>query len=100
VTFDTLRQKYSAANAIDNAYSWMAIGWTCAGQPVKAREMDQEILRRFPMTRHALYARKRLREPNGCSDLAQLYNWDYRAMSWRERNRIETIQDALKLQQR
>jgi hypothetical protein len=99
-TFNTLRQKYATANAVDNAYSWMAIGWTCVGQPVKAREIDQEILRRFPSTRHALYARKRLREPQACSDLEGLYMWDYRAMGWRERNRIDTIHDALKVNQR
>lgn len=95
-TFNTLQQKYAAANAVDNAYSWMAIGWTCAGQPVKARELDQEIVRRFPSTRHALFARKRLREPQACSGLEELYLWDYRAMGWRERNRIDTIHDALK----
>jgi tetratricopeptide (TPR) repeat protein len=99
-TFNTLRQKYTTANAIDNAYSWMAIGWTCAGQPVKARELDQEIVRRFPSTRHALFARKRLREPQACSGLEELYLWDYRAMGWRERNRIDTIHDALKVLQR
>lgn len=99
-TFDALRQKYATANAIDNAYSWMAIGWTCAGQPVKAREVDQEIVRRFPLTRHASYARKRLREPHACTELADLYMWDYRAMGWRERNRIDAIQDALKARQR
>jgi hypothetical protein len=99
-TFNTLRQKYATANAVDNAYSWMAIGWSCVGQPVKARELDQEIVRRFPMTRHALYARKRLGEPHACSDLEELYMWDYRAMGWRERNRIDTIHDALKVNQR
>ena len=99
-TFNTLRQKYATANAVDNAYSWMAIGWTCVGQPVKARELDQEIVRRFPSTRHALYARNRLREPQACSGLEGLYMWDYRAMGWRERNRIDTIHDALKVLQR
>ena len=99
-TFNTLLQKYATANAIDNAYSWMAIGWTCAGQPVKARELDQEIVRRFASTRHALYARKRLREPQACSGLEELYMWDYRAMGWRERNRIDTIHDALRVRQR
>ena len=99
-TFNTLREKYATANAVDNAYSWMAIGWTCAGQPVKARELDQEIVRRFSLKRHALYARKRLREPQACSGLEELYMWDYRAMGWRERNRIDTIHDALKANQR
>jgi hypothetical protein len=99
-TFNALRQKYATANAVDNAYSWMAIGWACVGQPVKAREIDQEIVRRFSSTRHALYARKRLREPQACSDLEGLYMWDYRAMGWRERHRIDTIHDALKINPR
>jgi hypothetical protein len=95
-TFDTLQQKYPAANSIDNAYSWMAIGWTCAGQPAKARAVDQEIIRRFPLTRHARFAAKRLQKPRACSDLEELYMWDYRAMTWRERNRIDNIHEALK----
>jgi hypothetical protein len=95
-TFNTLQQKYPAANAVDNAYSWMAIGWTCVGQPAKAREIDQQIVRRFALTRHAVFARKRLRDPQACADLEALYMWDYRAMDWRERNRVDTSQDALR----
>jgi hypothetical protein len=95
-TFNTLVQKYPAANAVDNAYSWMAIGWTCVGQPAKAREIDQQIVRRFALTRHALFARKRLRDPQTCADLEALYMWDYRAMDWRERNRVDTSHDALR----
>jgi hypothetical protein len=95
-TFNTLQQKYPAANAVDNAYSWMAIGWTCVGQPAKAREIDQQIVRRFALTRHALFARKRLRDPQACADLEALYTWDYRAMDWRERNRVDTSHDALR----
>jgi len=93
-TFDTLQHKYPAANAVDNAYSWMAIGWTCAGQPVKAREIDEQIVRRYTLTRHALFARKRLRDPQACANIE--YAWDYRAMLWRERNRIETSHASLK----
>ncbi|MDE5446384.1 hypothetical protein GWG65_34490 [Bradyrhizobium sp. CSA207] len=93
-TFNTLQQKYAAANAVDNAYSWMAIGWTCVGQPAKAREIDQQIIRRFALTRHALFARQRLRHPQACADLEALYAWDYRAMNWRERNRVDTSHDA------
>jgi hypothetical protein len=95
-TFNTLQQKYPAANAVDNAYSWMAIGWTCVGQPAKAREIDQQIVRRFALTRHAVFARKRLRDPQACADLEELYMWDYRAMDWRERNRVDTSHDALR----
>ena len=95
-TFNTLQQKYPAENAVDNAYSWVAIGWTCVGQPAKAREIDQQIVRRFALTRHALFARKRLRDPQACADLEALYTWDYRAMDWRERNRVDTSHDALR----
>jgi tetratricopeptide (TPR) repeat protein len=98
-TFNALRQKFPTGNAVDNAYSWMAIGWTCAGQPVTARKVNEEIVRLFPLTRHASYARERLREPHACSDLRELYDWDYRAMSWRERNRIYVIQHALGVHQ-
>jgi hypothetical protein len=95
-TFNMLQQKYAAANAVDNAYSWMAIGWTCVGQPAKAREIDQQIARRFALTRHALFARKRLRDPQACADMEALYAWDYRAMDWRERNRVDISHDALR----
>jgi tetratricopeptide (TPR) repeat protein len=98
-TFNALRHKFPTGNAVDNAYSWMAIGWTCAGQPVKARKLNEEIIRLFPLTRHARYAHERLREPHACSDLQELYDWDYQAVSWRERNRIDLIQHALELHQ-
>ncbi len=62
-TFDSLRKRYPRSNALDNAYSWMAIGWTCSGQPVKALEVDQEIIRLFPLTRHARFARERSKTP-------------------------------------
>ncbi|MFO1101417.1 MAG: hypothetical protein U1E20_00770 [Methylocystis sp.] len=94
-TFDRLRRRYPGANAIDNAYSWMAIGWTCAGQPTRAREIDQEVVRLFPLTRHARYAGERMENPAACKNLEELYLWDYWAMRWRERNRINTIQDSL-----
>jgi tetratricopeptide (TPR) repeat protein len=90
--FESLQQLYPGSNALDNAYSWMAIGWTCVGQPVKAREIDEQIVRLFPLTRHARYAQKRMQSPQACAALLELYNWDYHAMLWRERNRIDTIQ--------
>jgi len=94
-TFNELRQRYPTGNAIDNAYSWMAIAWTCVGRPEKAREVNQEIVRLFPLTRHAGYARARLREPHMCSDMNELYDWDHHAVVWRERNRIALIQASL-----
>lgn len=91
-TFDTLRQRYPKANAIDNAYSWMAIGWSCIGRPLEARDIGQQTVRLFPLTRHARYARERIRNPAACG----LYMWDHWAMRWRERDRIDGIQESLK----
>ncbi|MCP4314783.1 MAG: hypothetical protein GY789_01765 [Hyphomicrobiales bacterium] len=91
-TFDLLRRRFPNANALDNAHSWMAIGWTCKGRPDKAREIDRQILRLFPLTRHAGYARQRTENPKACLELRNYYAWDYEAMRWRERNRIDTIQ--------
>lgn len=96
-TFDILRQRYPNGNAIDNAYSWMAIGWACTGQPLKAREIDQQIVRLFPSTRHARFARERLDKPTNCEALSEFFNWDYEAMLWRGRTRINVIQESLKL---
>jgi tetratricopeptide (TPR) repeat protein len=93
LTFNDLLQKFPTGNAVDNAYSWMAIGWTCSGQPVKARAVNQDIVRLFPYTRHARYARQRLKEPHRCSDMQ--FIWDYNAMKWRQRTRIDVIQYAL-----
>jgi hypothetical protein len=93
-TFNDLLQKFPTGNAVDNAYSWMAIGWTCSG-PVKARAVNQDIVRLFPATRHAGYARQRLKKPHRCSDMQELFNWDYNAMNWRQRTRIDVIQYAL-----
>src|SRR5262249_29159846 len=98
-TFNDLLQKFPRGNAVDNAYSWMAIGWTCSGQPVKARTVNQDIVRRFPATRHDRYARQRLKEPHRCSDMEGLFNWDYNAMNWRQRTRIDVIQSALSAHQ-
>jgi uncharacterized protein YecT (DUF1311 family)/tetratricopeptide (TPR) repeat protein len=95
-TFDTIRQRFPKGNAIDNAYSWMAIGWTCKGEPLKARNIDQEIVRLFPLSRHARYARKRIRNPAACGALKELYMWDHWAMRWRDRDRIDSIQESLK----
>jgi tetratricopeptide (TPR) repeat protein len=98
-TFNDLLQKFPTGNAVDNAYSWMAIGWTCSGQPVKARAINQDIVRLFPATRHAGYSRQRLKEPHRCSDMQTLFDWDYNAMNWRQRTRIDVIQYALAARQ-
>ncbi|MBG0802204.1 hypothetical protein IYW40_12060 [Methylocystis sp. H4A] len=95
-TFDALRRDHPRGNAIDNAYSWMAIGWTCAGQPAKARQIDKEIIRLFLFTRHARYARERIQNPSACEALYELFKWELEAMNWRQRNRIDIIQSTLK----
>ena len=95
-TFNSLQQRYPDANALDNAHSWMAIGWSCKGRPDKAREIDLQIIRFFPLTRHARFARERIQNPQACSAMNRFYQWDYQAMLWRERNRIDTIQASLR----
>ena len=62
-TFRTLIQKYPTGNAVDNAYGWMAILYRCVGRTQDALSMNREILRRFPLTRHAIYARDRMAKP-------------------------------------
>lgn len=63
-TFQVLLQKYPNGNAIDNAYSWMEIIYRCAGRKQDAQTMNVEIVRRFPLTRHAKYARDRIANPD------------------------------------
>jgi tetratricopeptide (TPR) repeat protein len=63
LTFKTLIQKYPNGNAVDNAYGWMAILYRCTGRTQDALTMNREILRRFPLTRHAKYARERMANP-------------------------------------
>jgi tetratricopeptide (TPR) repeat protein len=65
-TFRTLVDRYSNSNAIDNAYSWMAIILRCKGQFDEAQKLNREIIRRFPLTRHAGYAKERLADPKTC----------------------------------
>ncbi len=59
-TFKRLLDLYPNGNAVDNAYSIMARSLACAGRKDEARKMDQEIIRRFPLTRHADDAKGRL----------------------------------------
>lgn len=63
-TFRDLLGKYPNGNALDNAHSWMAIALRCADRRSEAQSMNREIIRRFPMTRHAKYARDRLAHPD------------------------------------
>jgi tetratricopeptide (TPR) repeat protein len=73
-TFKKLITDYPNGNAVDNAYSWMAIILRCNKRLPEAEKMNREIIRRFPMTRHAAYAKARLTEPETCT--AQAYSED------------------------
>jgi hypothetical protein len=73
-TFNKLVSTYPNGNAVDNAYSWMAIILRCNGQLQEADKMNREIIRRFGMTRHAAYAKQRMADPKTCS--AEAYSKD------------------------
>jgi hypothetical protein len=62
-TFRKLVDKYPTSNAIDNAYTWMAIIFRCEGRIEDAQGINREIIRRFPLTRHAGYAKERKENP-------------------------------------
>ena len=66
-TFNKLVSSYPNGNAIDNAYSWMGIILRCNGQLDEAEKINREITRRFPLTRHAGYARARMADPKTCT---------------------------------
>jgi len=63
-TFKKLVSNFPNSNAVDNAYTWMAISYHCIGRLGDAQRIDQEIIRLFPLTRHATYARERLSKPD------------------------------------
>jgi hypothetical protein len=73
-TFNKLVSTYPNGNAVDNAYSWMAIILRCNGRLQEADKMNREIIRRFGMTRHAAYAKQRMANPKTCS--AEAYSKD------------------------
>jgi TolA-binding protein len=65
-TFQRLVTNFPNANALDNAYTWMAIIDRCAGRADEAQKLNREIIRLFPTTRHARYARDRAAKPKSC----------------------------------
>jgi len=68
-TFRKLVNNFPRGNAVDNGYTWMAIMYRCMGRVQEAQNFNREIIRRFPMTRHAMYAQERLGDPTsnqGC----------------------------------
>lgn len=67
-TFKKIQDKYPNGNALDNAYTWMAKIYRCEGRLSEAEKLNLEIVRKFPISRHALLARGRLaiKEPKAC----------------------------------
>jgi tetratricopeptide (TPR) repeat protein len=65
-TFRRLVDNFPRGNAVDNGYTWMAIIYRCEKRFDDALNMNREIIRRFPATRHAMYARERMARPEGC----------------------------------
>jgi hypothetical protein len=65
-TFRQIEQRFTAGNAVDNAYNWYAVYLRCMKDYQSARRINIEIIRRFPLTRHAVYAAARLARPEGC----------------------------------
>jgi tetratricopeptide (TPR) repeat protein len=65
-TFHKLLDTFPKGNAVDNAYSWMAIIYRCAGKLEQAEKTNKDIIRLFPMARHAKYAKERMSHPNDC----------------------------------
>jgi tetratricopeptide (TPR) repeat protein len=65
-TFRKIVGTFPRGNAIDNAYTWMAIIMRCEGRKEEADKLNREILARFPGTRHAAYAKERIEKPDSC----------------------------------
>jgi TolA-binding protein len=74
-TFQKLLANFPKGNAVDNAYTWMAIVYRCTGRTDDAAKTNRDIIRLFPTTRHARYARDRAAKPQasqcGLADLSQ-----------------------------
>ena len=59
-TFRLVNERFPKENAIDNAYSWYAIYLQCIKDFPAARSVNMDIVRKFPISRHAVYATARL----------------------------------------
>jgi len=68
-TANELLRRFPNGNALDNAFSWVAISTRCAGRLDDAKHWSEEIIRRFPLTRHAKYARERLADADRYIDI-------------------------------
>ena len=65
-TFQKLLAAFPNGNAVDNAYSWMSIILRTACKTDEEQTIERDLIRRFPLTRHARYARERLAKPIRC----------------------------------
>jgi hypothetical protein len=65
-SFRLIAQKFPTGNAVDNAYNWYAVYLRCKKDYQNAQRINVEIIRRFPLTRHAVYAAARIANPEGC----------------------------------
>jgi len=65
-TFQALLIAFPNGNAVDNAYSWMSIILRTACKTDEEQTIERDLIRRFPLTRHARYARERLAKPVRC----------------------------------
>lgn len=66
LTFRLIAERFASGNAADNAYNWYAVYLRCKKDYAGARRVNLEILRKFTMTRHAVYAAARMAKPEGC----------------------------------
>ena len=64
-TFQRMIKEFPRGPAIDNAYSWMSIIERCAGRKRESDEISRQIIKLFPLTRHAVAARERLGSTGG-----------------------------------
>ena len=65
-TFTRVIRYFPGGNAVDNAYSWMAIILRCHKKYAEARQLNLTIIRRFPISRHSAYALIRMKNPKSC----------------------------------
>ena len=64
-TFRFIAERFPKQNAVDNAYNWYAIYLHCMKDYSGARNVNLDIIRKFPITRHAIYATERLASRDG-----------------------------------
>ncbi|MEQ1718123.1 MAG: hypothetical protein ABL907_19450, partial [Hyphomicrobium sp.] len=63
-TFNEILERTPEGNAVDNAFSWLQIILRCNGFDEAADAVNDDIIRFFPLTRHAIYAMERKLNPS------------------------------------